>query len=290
MMKTPRLVQGLVLSLSVFVGASLGLAQRVAPSIEVTYLANEGFLLQSGDKRIVIDGLFRRGVSPYATLPKEKLEELEASPSVEKVDLVLVTHRHPDHFDPRSVLRHLEHHSGSRVVGPSQVLAGLRSEFESEFPYSARVLGRTPDWKMREQIVEAELPISLLRLRHSSAQHLEVENLGFLVDFGDLRVLHLGDADGTRENFRPHRLSRDRVDLAFVPFWYFLSEEGRGVVRQSIAARLVVLMHIPPREVSSWARKILPENPDVVLFRDPLEKKSFRKGEDGSIAVSTTVK
>ncbi|MEL6824382.1 MAG: hypothetical protein AAFP70_21705, partial [Calditrichota bacterium] len=79
-----------------------------AASLEIVYLANEGVFIRSGEQEVIIDGLFREGVSRYMTLPDDLREELEtASGDFESCDLILVTHLHSDHFDAASVYRHL---------------------------------------------------------------------------------------------------------------------------------------------------------------------------------------
>jgi len=44
---------------------NIGIAQTITKtnSITITYLANEGFLLTGGDKKILIDGVFTNGSS-----------------------------------------------------------------------------------------------------------------------------------------------------------------------------------------------------------------------------------
>ena len=57
--------------------------------IEITYLANAGFLLAAGNHKVLIDGLFREGVDEYATLPLEARERVEtAQPPFDTVDVV----------------------------------------------------------------------------------------------------------------------------------------------------------------------------------------------------------
>ncbi|MCP4653821.1 MAG: MBL fold metallo-hydrolase, partial [bacterium] len=72
--------------------------------------ANEGVLIETGGKKILVDALFREPNPAYAAPPKEVLEKLEtAQPPFDDVDLILATHNHGDHFDARSVVRHLRH-------------------------------------------------------------------------------------------------------------------------------------------------------------------------------------
>ena len=62
------------------------------PTVDVTFLANEGVLLSAGETRVVIDGLFRP-YKTYAVMPAADRERLETSqPPFDGIDLVLVSH------------------------------------------------------------------------------------------------------------------------------------------------------------------------------------------------------
>ena len=95
--------------------------------IEIMYLANEGFLLTSGDHKVLIDGLFREG-GDYATLSLESRETVEtALPPFDTVDVVLATHHHADHFHAVAVCRFLDSNPLAQFVSTQQALDQMRS-------------------------------------------------------------------------------------------------------------------------------------------------------------------
>ncbi len=49
-----------------------------AASLEVRYIANEGVLISSRDKRVLIDGLHRKYKDDYAFLPDAEREKIES--------------------------------------------------------------------------------------------------------------------------------------------------------------------------------------------------------------------
>src|SRR5215204_6090216 len=94
-----------------------------AASIEVRYIANEGVLVSSPDKRILIDGLHRRYKDDYAFLPDAEREKIEsARPPFDKVDLVLVSHMHGDHFHPESLGLYLKNNTKALFASSQQVV------------------------------------------------------------------------------------------------------------------------------------------------------------------------
>src|SRR5687768_9408924 len=78
-----------------------------APStgeLAITYVANEGVLLESDGVRVLIDALVRPNSLHYAVLPDGPREAIEtAVPPWEGIDLILVSHMHVDHFHAEAV-------------------------------------------------------------------------------------------------------------------------------------------------------------------------------------------
>src|SRR5262245_25828774 len=90
-------------------------APAAANSLEVTYLANEGFMIAGGGRKLLIDALFREGVEGYATITPATRELLEQARSpFDGVDAVFAAHFHDDHFDAEAVLAHLTHNLNTR--------------------------------------------------------------------------------------------------------------------------------------------------------------------------------
>ena len=73
-------------------------------SLTVRYIANEGVLIASGDKQILVDGLHREYKPAYLFAPPEMQSVLEnARPPYDKINFILVSHIHLDHFHPQSI-------------------------------------------------------------------------------------------------------------------------------------------------------------------------------------------
>ena len=67
-------------------------------TVEITYIANEGVLISSAGKQVLIDGLHREYERAYAFLPPPHREKIEtAKAPFDQIDLLLVSHRHLDH-------------------------------------------------------------------------------------------------------------------------------------------------------------------------------------------------
>lgn len=90
-------------------GALASVSAQSSGPIELTYIANEGFLITGGGKKVLVDALLREGIpESYLRPAPETLKKMEASqPPFDGVDLVLATHFHRDHFNAGSVAAHL---------------------------------------------------------------------------------------------------------------------------------------------------------------------------------------
>ena len=98
-------------------------------TIEILYVANEGVLISSREKRILIDGLHREYGRDYAFLPDKEREKIEAAkPPFDNIDLILVSHMHGDHFHPESVGLHLKHDAKAMLVSSQQVVDEVVSD------------------------------------------------------------------------------------------------------------------------------------------------------------------
>ncbi len=101
------------------------------PSVEITYIANEGVLISAGGKQVLIDGLHREYGPEYAFLPAADREKIEtAKAPFDQIDLILVSHRHLDHFHPESIGRHLQHNSKAVLVSSQQVVDEVEKNFK----------------------------------------------------------------------------------------------------------------------------------------------------------------
>jgi L-ascorbate metabolism protein UlaG (beta-lactamase superfamily) len=251
--------------------------------LEITYLGNEGFLVRGGSQAVLFDALFGAGLPDYDRVPAETVRDMEAARRpFEHIDVVFISHIHPDHFELHSTLRFLKSHPATIVVSPIDVaaqlkraLAGndrLRAQIRGIAAHPGRIIGRE----------EGGIHVGIFPLAHG-----DVENLAYLVDLGGWKVLHLGDADLPMEGIGKLNLSENRIDIAFLPYWQLTENAER--VRDQIRAKVIVPMHLitnattPASKeyldhlggMSGMLAKIHSEFPNAVVFRTPLESRTF---------------
>ncbi|HWN09899.1 MAG TPA: MBL fold metallo-hydrolase [Pyrinomonadaceae bacterium] len=242
----------------------------------VTYIANEGVLISSGGKQILIDGLHREYKPAYAFPPPALLESLESARSpYDKLNLILVTHIHLDHFHPQSIGLHLANNPAAVLVSSDQVADGVKKDFADFQKIESRVKRSTPQWKAKEVHEVAGVKLSVLGLRHGTAHFSWIQNLGYVVEIDGKKLLHIGDADLTEENFRSFRLDQEKIDVAFIPYWYLLSSRGRSIVREMIKPKHILAVHISPAEAVQVAEQLKGVVPEAIALTKILETKNF---------------
>jgi L-ascorbate metabolism protein UlaG (beta-lactamase superfamily) len=223
-------------AVGVFLGAVLAAAP--APGVRVTYLANEGVLVEGGGVRILIDALFRDSMDPYERHSRDVQEQLETGEKpFDGVTLALATHFHLDHWDAGAITRFLR-------KNPSALFASTEHG-TAMMPYDVRERARSlwPASGGTSSLDVAGVKVVAIPLTHRTTQ-----NLGYRVEVGGRTLAHLGDADPSDENFRA-LAATGPVDLALVPYWWLLLPEGVSFLKATWKPGHVLAFHLGSTEV-----------------------------------------
>lgn len=254
-------------------------------TVDITYLANEGFLIDSSGKRILVDALFRDGIKPYLTMPTDLRNKLEkAQQPFAAIDLVLASHFHADHFDAPAVGEHLTHNPNALFVSTNQAIEKLKTEYGNFASIKDRARGIYPKEGERVKLTHRGIKVEVLNIHHG--RNRPIENLGLIWEMSGKKFLHIGDSMANAADFKGYEVLTDKIDFAFLPYWYFLDEDYKKAVRESIKPRFVVLMHIPDpgsndeymNKLGGWQKwfaEVKREFPNAVIFDRQMEKKSF---------------
>lgn len=212
-------------------------------------------MITHGDTRILFDPLFTNGNGQYQMVPENVLDAIFAGAApFDGVDAVFISHFHGDHFSASEVLRLLRVRQEIPLYAPAQVVAEMRqiatSDDEDIFE---RVTIFDLDYGDAPVFVRKEgLLIEAVHVPHSGwpTARTEVQNIAFRVTLEDTStVLHLGDADARLTHFEQNQNYWDerRIDLAFPPYWFFLSDDGREILENRINIRNSIGIHVPAR-------------------------------------------
>lgn len=275
------------LLLSALAGFVVGCAP-LRNEVRVTYIANEGFLIQSGPDKVIIDALFHDDALDYCDVPSaELLQQIESGrPPFANIDLLLVTHAHVDHFDAASVARFLEHNRRCRLVCPGPVRDALQATAPDYAVIQDRIHVPLSDADAINTTTFNGLRVTALRLRHGAYfikdeqtgqeydRHADVVNFGYVVELSGNLVLHVGDALLHKNHEVLTQLGKP-IDIAFVE-GYDISPESLQIMSTVVAPQHVVYMHLPTQNRQRLIDGILARNPTATVFTQPLAEKCFR--------------
>ncbi len=212
----------------------------------ITAIGNEGFCISTDSATIYIDAFYSpmRGVAGVPSICSE---------DVAKADLILVTHRHWDHFDPVG-LAEAASRTGASVIGPAATIGDLQGKVPD-----SKLIGMDPkpsDKRRGVPFLTKSFPfgsVSAFRTDHGD------EHNSYLVELPGFRFFH----DGDNENTRVLDVSSiGKLDALMIGPWY-----GSGWVEfiEKLAPREYLLMHLTEEELADHEKgKFLPEICDRV--------------------------
>ncbi len=241
---------------------------------QITYIANEGIMIEYEGKRVLIDALHKAENNRIyrSTQAGFRHSIFEKIIPFDTIELFLVTHLHDDHFSPPMMIDFLEKHDESILIAPNQVVDTMKNtEYLAGQIYR---LNGTDQGLMYEM---DGIKVHALPLIHSYPQkNAWIENMGYLLDFNGLTVLHIGDAAFLPENL--HRIQKaigKGVDYALLPDWYFADEKNIAQVKQKIKAKQYMAMHVMAIKPGSYEGRLKKRVADFKLDLNVL----LREGE-----------
>ena len=234
----------------------------------ITFVGNEGVLLESGGNAVLVDALFGDGAAAYTSAPRAVIDAVEtARTPFDAVDVVLATHFHPDHFDPDSVARYLAHNARARVLTTPQARRLLESRAAGFDGFAARVGTVLPGEGQCLTTTIGDVVVDAFGLSHGKVNYGDVEHVGFVVTMGGATFLHLGDGIIAEKTLRAAGVLDRELDAAILPFWFLTYPSGRRLLEHGFARRprRLFAVHIPPEhqrrlvdEVRAFDRRATP--------------------------------
>jgi len=213
----------------------------------LVYVANSGVLVGSGDAKVLIDGLFDKPNPEYRAPAPEVLDKMmKGVAPFDGVDLVLVTHNHPDHFDAALAVCYLETRPEPVLIAPSDAVEAMRKVAADWTKLGPRVVALDINVGEKEKKDLKRIPVTAFRTLHSGDRESPM-NLMYLFELGGRRVFHEGDSNGKPEVYQGFGLGSAPIDLAMVHYWFPLDPGCARWLQEVLKPGHIALTHLPIR-------------------------------------------
>ena len=208
-------------------------AQPQGNEIQITYIANEGFLVQSPHHKILIDALFSGGYGLFSIPPKEVIKRIiDANPPFDSVDACFLTHYHKDHCDPALIQEYLKKYPRMILVTTKPSLVFIDGEQFGFVQLENQFCEMTPELNQSSSHMLGDMRIKALGIKHLSFyQHgVDLEeymfNVGYYLDMDGMTIFHSGDIkmNNLQDYIAKNGTWTDTVDVALL--YYELLNAG----------------------------------------------------------------
>lgn len=220
---------------------------------QAQYIANEAVLITHGETKVMFDPL---PLSGFGTYPEPSFAQIAKMMSgqgeYEGVDAVFISHAHRDHFSAEKMISYMTSNLDVRLVAPQQALDMMRADTNWDESFEGRMTildmeaGDAP-----AAISIGNITATAVRIPHAgwpAPARASVQNMVYRVTLGEgATVMHMGDADPRRQHFIPHKAhwAEKRTDIAFPPYWFLTSMQGRNILSDDMNAAKSIGIHVP---------------------------------------------
>ena len=182
----------------------------VSAQLSIEYVANMGVLIQAGEKRILIDGLFEPLLEDYDAPSDERVEKLLEDSGPDKLTHVLITHHHKDHASDK-LNEKLAHRTDLFMFSPEGKMGIEESVTIDQELYSIQAFSF------------GGIPITVIRLPHIA--NSQKKNNCYLLEIDRLKLLHTGDANLIHLEKAFIRDLWQKADVVMIPFFELLQKK-----------------------------------------------------------------
>jgi len=259
-------------------------AQVSAGNTEITYIANEGFLLKTSNHKVLIDALFTEGYGFYSVPSKEITTEIiDGVAPFDHIDAYFLTHYHGDHCNSWLVNEYLAKHSDIPMVASKPSIVFINGNCFDFILLKKQFVEMTPAENQSKSETVNNIPVKAFGLKHLSfyKDNIDMEenmfNVSYLFEMDGIKVFHSGDIkkNALEAYLSVNKDGIDKVDIAFL--YYELLDSGvqdLEFIINTLNPKYIVLMHIPPVLTEGWSGKVeqlKTKFPNISFFKNPLE-------------------
>lgn len=231
----------------------------LAAQTEITYIANDGFIIENSYKKVAIDALFNTNNFDWCDSPSAAsvVKMKNAQPPFDNIDLIAITHKHRDHFDKDIVANYMVNNSKTEIICPEQVGKALAQTPKYNL-FKNRIVIVSPFFFEDTVVTVADIKIRAMRLEHnhdeivdnSSNNNHDIVNMGYIFGIDGKKYFHMGDGNPANDReYSMFKLDKEKLYVAFIDRAFFSNGvKGVNVINNYIKPEIIVLMHMSSSE------------------------------------------
>jgi L-ascorbate metabolism protein UlaG (beta-lactamase superfamily) len=267
-----------------FIPVCISNAQNSSNQLQITYIANEGFLLKSEKHKILIDALFDNGYGTFAVPDSSTIHRIMNSEApFNNIDALFLTHYHKDHCNPVLINRYLTKNKQLPFVTSKPSLVFIDGECFGFVTKQNQLKEMTP--ALNESVSQNVngIPVTAYGLKHLTyiVNGIDLEqymfNISFLIHLDGIRIFHSGDImpEALHDYLSKHKQWNDKIDIAFLYYKMLATDkETLQFIINTLQPKYIVPMHISIKEATQWAAKaaeLHKQFPGIIFLSHPLE-------------------
>ena len=210
--------------------------------LHVMLVANAGLLLEYEGTTLLLDGIYGSEEHAFSNFSPETWQKMLAgAPPFQKIDYLLFTHAHPDHFSPEMTLTYLKQRPVKGVFLPDTPEVSGLTDWLREAGIPCALLSEQTNRAAYR--VAPDISVRAFRTLHLDKKFEHVRHFCYLLTFGEKHVLFTADVDYTSE--RLEQIQNLRLDAAFInPLFFSVLRRGR-FFRGELNTERICVYHVP---------------------------------------------
>ncbi len=282
-MKSNKRILFIAALLSIFIFSA---CTKKNHEIKITSLGNCGFLYEHHSTKVLIDAFGNKFGNLFQLPEKDTRTNIEQGDApFDNINLVLITHRHGDHFDPFLAAQFLKNNSYTMMICPPQVYNEMKDSCRNFSQVEAQIISPEILINNTKNLTANNVSLTAIRLQHGTNRSLEgvafedysdyekTENFGYLINLGEKVIFHQGDAC-LKINREALNKIHKKVNIAHLSYFDWDSNSYQ-LLKNQLQADTVVFMHgtIPGKELQKEELKAIESK--LVFFNHLMETKIF---------------
>lgn len=247
--------------------------------VEVRYIANEGFIITGGGKKVMFDAFVHNNPWNYIDTGDRVFSMMcGRKRPFDGVDVSIVSHYHADHFDAGKAFEFMRVVDDVVFVANQLSIDGLVEAAGDEYAgISGRVVNMTPEWGTKVSRNIGGIEAAFFGCNHAGADGDPFLTLESIVEIDGIRFLHLADLiPEPSESYIRSAVEGERIDVAFLDRFFMEDSIGALLIEEVIKPQYIIVMHLRSGEVDPAHDALIGRYPNLIVFHDRLERRYFR--------------